>query len=92
MAAAQTGRHHDRRVSYGHAMIVDPWGKVIAQCSEGTGLCVAEVDLDYVEAVRNQVPCFGHRRSDLYTLASNFITGKGRLTFQTVEGYCSVPL
>ena len=35
VAAAQTGRHNDKRISYGHAMIVDPWGAVVAQCSDG---------------------------------------------------------
>ena len=37
IAAAQTGKHNDKRMSYGHAMIVDPWGAVVAQCSERVG-------------------------------------------------------
>lgn len=37
VAAAQTGKHNEKRQSYGHAMVVDPWGHVIAQCSERVG-------------------------------------------------------
>ena len=36
-AAAQTGRHNEKRSSFGHSVIVDPWGTVVAQCREGTG-------------------------------------------------------
>ncbi|XP_071970650.1 deaminated glutathione amidase isoform X2 [Engystomops pustulosus] len=66
VAAAQTGAHNTRRTSYGHAMIVDPWGAVIAQCTEGTGVCYAEVNLPYLQRVRREMPVQGHRRPDLY--------------------------
>lgn len=66
VAAAQTGKHHDRRASYGHAMVVDPWGSVIAQCQEGPGLCYAEIDLAYLQQIRQEMPVFSHRRPDLY--------------------------
>ncbi|XP_063001950.1 deaminated glutathione amidase isoform X2 [Elgaria multicarinata webbii] len=66
VAAAQTGKHHERRTSYGHAMVVDPWGSVVAQCHEGPGLCYAEVDLAYLHQVRQEMPVCGHRRTDLY--------------------------
>ncbi|XP_066466381.1 deaminated glutathione amidase isoform X2 [Tiliqua scincoides] len=66
VAAAQTGKHHDRRTSYGHTMVVDPWGSVIAQCQEGPGLCFAEVDLAYLRRIRQEMPVFNHRRPDLY--------------------------
>ena len=66
VAAAQTGRHNERRESWGHAMIVDPWGAVVAQCSEGTGVAVADVDLDLVAAVRRRIPVQQHRRRDVY--------------------------
>ncbi|XP_042296021.1 deaminated glutathione amidase isoform X2 [Sceloporus undulatus] len=66
VAAAQTGKHHDRRASYGHSMVVDPWGSVVAQCQEGPGLCYAEIDLAYLRRVRQEMPVFRHRRSDLY--------------------------
>ncbi|XP_054838167.1 deaminated glutathione amidase isoform X2 [Eublepharis macularius] len=66
VAAAQTGKNHERRTSYGHSMIVDPWGSVIAQCQEGTGLCYAEIDLAYLRRIRQEIPVFSHRRTDLY--------------------------
>lgn len=66
VAAAQTGKNHERRTSYGHAMIVDPWGSVVAQCQEGPGLCYAEIDLAYLRRIRQEIPVFHHRRPDLY--------------------------
>ncbi|WAR25084.1 NFT1-like protein [Mya arenaria] len=66
VAAAQTGKHNEKRSSYGHSLIVDPWGVVIAECSEGEGVCVAEVDLQLLTRVRTQMPILNHRRPDLY--------------------------
>ncbi|XP_072703121.1 deaminated glutathione amidase isoform X1 [Ciconia boyciana] len=66
VAAAQTGKNHERRTSYGHALVVDPWGAVVAQCREGPGLCYAEIDLDYLHRIRREIPVHGHRRPDLY--------------------------
>uniref|UniRef100_H3AGJ1 Deaminated glutathione amidase n=1 Tax=Latimeria chalumnae TaxID=7897 RepID=H3AGJ1_LATCH len=66
VAAAQTGKHNDRRTSYGHAMVVDPWGSVVAQCREGTGTCYAEIDLEYLYRIRREMPVQQHRRMDLY--------------------------
>ena len=66
LAAAQTGRHNDKRMSYGHAMIVDPWGTIVAQCREDVDVCVAEIDLNYLQEVRKRIPCEKHRRTDLY--------------------------
>ncbi|KAL3068574.1 hypothetical protein niasHT_030865 [Heterodera trifolii] len=71
VAAAQTGKHNDKRISYGHSMVVDPWGTVVAQCTDREDLCFAELDLDYVEEVRTNMPVFSHRRSDLYSLHFN---------------------
>ncbi|EHB13648.1 Nitrilase-like protein 1 [Heterocephalus glaber] len=48
VAAAQCGRHHAKRASHGHSMVVDPWGTVVARCSEGPGLCLARIDLKYL--------------------------------------------
>ncbi|XP_044127961.1 deaminated glutathione amidase [Bufo gargarizans] len=67
VAAAQTGAHNQRRTSFGHAMVVDPWGAVIAQCTEGTGTCYAEIDLLYLQQVRREMPVRSHRRPDLYS-------------------------
>ncbi|PSN40498.1 Nitrilase and fragile histidine triad fusion protein NitFhit [Blattella germanica] len=66
IAAAQTGVHNKKRSSWGHAMIVDPWGAIIAQCSEGTGIATAELDMSYLKQVRRNMPVWEHRRNDLY--------------------------
>lgn len=64
LAPAQEGRHDARgsRWSYGHSLIVDPWGTVVAECGEGEGLCLAEVDLAAVRRVRAALPVRDHRR------------------------------
>jgi predicted amidohydrolase len=64
LAPAQHGRHDDGglRESYGHAMIVDPWGLPVAVASDGPGLALAEIDLDLVARVRRAIPIRSHRR------------------------------
>jgi predicted amidohydrolase len=62
IAAAQTGRHFGQRVSYGHALICDPWGTVLTECGEGEGYALATIDPAVVERVRNAVPSLKHRR------------------------------
>lgn len=62
LAAAQTGHHYGKRWSYGHALIVDPWGTVVAQCGEGPGVAVAPVSATRVAEVRQAVPSLAHRR------------------------------
>lgn len=62
VAPAQTGRHGPRRRSWGHTLVVDPWGTVAACRAAGAGLVVADVDLDRVSAVRRAMPCQSHRR------------------------------
>jgi len=63
IAAAQTGLHFGTRRSYGHALIADPWGNVVADCGgEVEGYALAEVDLGYVEEVRRRLPSLSHRR------------------------------
>ncbi|XP_058716214.1 deaminated glutathione amidase isoform X2 [Poecile atricapillus] len=66
VAAAQTGRHNPSRASWGHSLVADPWGTVVAQCQEGPGLCLAQLDLAYLEQVRRGLPVHGHRRGDIY--------------------------
>lgn len=59
MAAAQVGRHNEKRQSYGHSMIVDPWGKVLVDLTgEGSEpqIGIAEVDLDYREKIKREMP------------------------------------
>lgn len=67
IAAAQTGRHNSKRASYGHSMIIDPWGHIVACCKEETGVALAEINLDYLRKVRREMPLQEHRRVDLYS-------------------------
>jgi predicted amidohydrolase len=62
IAAAQTGRHFGQRVSYGHALICDPWGTVLAECGEGEGYALAAIDPAAIERVRTALPSLKHRR------------------------------
>ncbi|KAF9121697.1 Carbon-nitrogen hydrolase [Mortierella sp. 14UC] len=67
VAAAQVGQHSEKRASYGHAMIVDPWGKVCAKCDgQEEGIAVAEVDLATLERIRTEMPVLNHRRDDIF--------------------------
>jgi predicted amidohydrolase len=64
VAAAQTGTYHegsDERASWGHSMIVDPWGHILAQAREGTGHATATVELEYADQVRQRIPVTQHR-------------------------------
>ena len=58
MAPAQVGKHDDQglRESYGHALIVDPWGTVVADAGDTPGIAVAEIDLDRLREVRQAIP------------------------------------
>ena len=68
VAADQYGEHAPGRSCYGHSMIVDPWGAVLAQASDGVGLCLADLDLAAVDRVRGQIPSLTHRRPEIYGL------------------------
>jgi predicted amidohydrolase len=61
LAAAQYGHHFGRRHSYGHALIVDPWGTVLAEHGEGEGAVVARIDPEVVARVRRGLPSLAHR-------------------------------
>ena len=61
LAAAQSGRHNSKRTSFGHSMIVDPWGQVIAELESGTGVAVADIDLEFLRTTRRQLPCLEHK-------------------------------
>ena len=64
LAPAQWGTHDDEglRESYGHALVVDPWGRVAAELAEGEGYALAEIDLGQVDDVRRRIPVADHRR------------------------------
>lgn len=70
IAAAQTGAHDGGRETYGHSLIVDPWGKVLADAGEDVGYVTAEIDMEAVAKARQSVPSLGNDRSyDLTGLA-----------------------
>lgn len=63
LAAAQVGRHHEKRSSYGHALAVDPWGEVLGDCGgEKPGMVLVEIDLEKVRSTRRNMPVRQHRR------------------------------
>ncbi|NNE84674.1 MAG: carbon-nitrogen hydrolase family protein [Alphaproteobacteria bacterium] len=64
VAAAQTGTYrdgNDQRATWGHSMVVDPWGHIIAQASEDTGFATGAIDRDYIATVRGRIPVRDHR-------------------------------
>ena len=61
IASAQEGTHPSGRVTYGHSLVVDPWGKIIAEKQSGAGLLMVDIDLNKVEQVRKEVPSLEHR-------------------------------
>ena len=63
IACAQTGQHEDGRITYGHSLVIDPWGDVI--CDMGTDMAVKIVDLplDQIAQVRSRVPAISNRRA-----------------------------
>jgi predicted amidohydrolase len=62
VAAAQSGEHEDGRRTYGHSLVVDPWGEVLLNMEERIGVGFAEVDLSRIEDVRQRLPAMSHRR------------------------------
>ncbi len=62
VAPAQVGRHSANRVTFGNAMVVDPWGVVLARCGDGEGLALAPVRRDRLEQCRRELPALQHRR------------------------------
>jgi predicted amidohydrolase len=62
IAPAQHGQHSANRASYGHSIIIDPWGEVVAQLPDGDGYAIAEVDPERVVQIRQQVPSLANQR------------------------------
>ena len=63
IAAAQGGRHENGRRTWGHSMVIDPWGEVLGVLAEGEGVVLADVDAERIASVRSQLPALEHRRS-----------------------------
>ena len=62
LAPAQYGRHTEKRTTYGHAMIIDPWGQILAEVGDHEGIAVAELDFFYQAKLRAELPALSHRR------------------------------
>ncbi|HEX9965531.1 MAG TPA: carbon-nitrogen hydrolase family protein [Allosphingosinicella sp.] len=62
VAAAQWGRHEDGRETWGHSLVVNPWGEVLLDMGEGEGVGFASLDPGEVESVRARLPALRHRR------------------------------
>ena len=65
VAADQIGKKSEF-TAYGNSMVVDPWGTVIARAPDRPGMLFAEIDLDYLEAIRAKIPSLRNRRTDVY--------------------------
>lgn len=61
LAAAQGGEHSGGRRTWGHSMLVDPWGEIIAEMELGEGVLTGQIDLDRIAKVRSDLPALNHR-------------------------------
>jgi nitrilase len=66
VAPAQTGTHGDRRQTHGHALVIDPWGTVLADAGSAPGQAVASIDVQHRRRIQAQMPCLQHRRPSLF--------------------------
>lgn len=60
LAPNQGGTHTNGRKTYGHSMIIDPWGKILSERDNGVGLVIADIDLSHMHQLRQQFPCNDH--------------------------------
>jgi len=61
LAPAQGGRHESGRLTYGHSMLIDPWGEVLDELGEGPGLALGDVDPAHIATLRTRLPALEHR-------------------------------
>ena len=61
LAAAQTGQHANGRRTWGHSMLIDPWGKIVAELPEGEGIVSGAIDPALLQEVRHNLPALKHR-------------------------------
>ena len=62
IAPDQFGKNPKSFETHGHSMIVDPWGKILAELPDGPGIVMAEIDLDFLAKVRTELPALSHRK------------------------------
>ena len=60
VAAAQWGRHNEKRESFGHTLVVDPWGGIAGERAEGDGVVIHALDRALLEKTRREMPCLSH--------------------------------
>ena len=65
IASAQGGEHNSGRETWGHSMIIGPWGDIIAECEFGTNIVLGEVDLEKLQTVRENLPALEHQEFNL---------------------------
>lgn len=65
-------------ISWGHSIVTDPWGRVIGMLDENEGILLAELDMDYEEQVREELPLLKSRRKDIYQLSQNLFNSGNR--------------
>src|SRR5450830_1738772 len=64
LASAQGGKHLNGRRTWGHSMLIDPWGKIVDELAEGEGVVAGEIDPQLILNVRTSLPALQHRRLD----------------------------
>ncbi len=69
IAAAQTGSHADGRATFGHSLVIAPWGEVLLDMGEAPGTALLDIDLDAVATARGRVPALEHARPFAVTMA-----------------------
>lgn len=62
VAAAQVGHHEDGRSTYGHSLVVDPWGEILLDMGEEPGVGFADIELARISDVRSRIPALNHRQ------------------------------
>ena len=65
LAPAQSGSHARGRQTYGHTVLIDPWGSIIDERESGAGMVIGAISLDRIRDVRARIPTLQHRRADL---------------------------
>jgi len=63
IAAAQSGQHEDGRATYGHSLVIDPWGEILLDMGTAPGVGYAEIEESRIAEIRARIPVIAHRRS-----------------------------
>ena len=66
VAPAQVGMHNGKRRTWGHTLIIDPWGRIVSELVDGQGVITGRIDRDRLAEVRASLPSLRHRRPDLF--------------------------